>query len=72
MNLLCVSDLHADLAACSAVVARSDSVDVVVLAGQNRRAVLQYSHFGAVGGHHRGELETDVAASEDHQTVRPG
>jgi Icc-related predicted phosphoesterase len=37
MNLLCVSDLHADLAACSAVVARSDSVDVVVLAGDFAR-----------------------------------
>ena len=37
MNLLCVSDLHADLAACAAVVDLSDSVDAVVLAGDFAR-----------------------------------
>jgi Icc-related predicted phosphoesterase len=37
MNLLCVSDLHTDLAACRSVVERSRSADVVVLAGDFAR-----------------------------------
>lgn len=37
MRILCVSDLHADLAACAGVVDRSGSVDAVVLAGDFAR-----------------------------------
>lgn len=37
MRLLCVSDLHADLAACGRVVERSSDADCVVLAGDFAR-----------------------------------
>lgn len=37
MRILCVSDLHADLAACAGVVDRSGSVDAVVFAGDFAR-----------------------------------
>lgn len=37
MRILCVSDLHADLAACAGVVERSASVDAVIVAGDFAR-----------------------------------
>lgn len=37
MNLLCVSDLHADLAACASIAQRAPTADVVVLAGDFAR-----------------------------------
>lgn len=37
MNILCVSDLHADLHACAKIVERADAADLVLLAGDFAR-----------------------------------